>query len=97
VVLPVHMEGGFKDHDPIGFVAGKLIPADCSLNLTDPDTHKLYCFTSATSLVFFLDAPKTYLAEAQKKWRVLGASHPVNGPFPEMIAPLIPPIEMPQT
>jgi len=71
VVPPVRMKGGFDDHDPIGLVAGKLIPADCSFNWTDPDTHKLYCFTSATSLVYFLDAPQTYLAKAQKEWLAL--------------------------
>jgi hypothetical protein len=68
VVPPVKMKGSFDDHDPIGLVAGELIPADCSLNWTDPDTHKLYCFTSATSLVFFLESPHTYLAEAQHNW-----------------------------
>jgi hypothetical protein len=71
VVPPVKMQGTFDDHDPIGLVAGKLIPADCSLNWTDPDTHKLYCFTSATSLVYFLDSPQTYLAQAEKNWRTL--------------------------
>lgn len=70
-VPPVTMKGMFDDHDPIGLVAGKLIPADCSFNWTDPDTHKLYCFTSATSLVYFLDSPQTYLAEAEKNWRAL--------------------------
>lgn len=70
-VPPVKMKGAFDDHDPIGLVAGKLIPADCSFNWTDPDTHKLYCFTSATSLVYFLDAPQTYEAEAEKNWQTL--------------------------
>lgn len=70
-VPPVRMQGAFDDHDPIGLVAGKLIPADCSFNWTDPDTHQLYCFTSATSLVYFLDAPQTYEAEAEKNWRTL--------------------------
>jgi hypothetical protein len=71
VVPPVRMKGAFDDHDPIGLVAGKLIPADCSFNWTDPDTHQLYCFTSATSLVFFLDSPQTYLPQAEKNWRAL--------------------------
>lgn len=70
-VPPTRMNGMFDDHDPIGLVAGKLIPADCSFNWTDPDTRKLYCFTSATSLVYFLDAPQTYVAEAQKTWLAL--------------------------
>ncbi len=71
VVPPVKMKGGFDDHDPIGLAAGKLIPADCSINWTNPDTHKLYCFTSATSLVYFLDAPHMNLARAEKGWRAL--------------------------
>ncbi|MGP8233590.1 MAG: hypothetical protein ACLQL2_13165 [Methylovirgula sp.] len=71
VVPPVKMKGGFDDNDPIGLVAGKLIPADCSINWIDPDTHKLYCFTSATSLVYFLDAPQNYLAQAEKSWQTL--------------------------
>jgi len=70
-----HLESGraaaFDNDDPIGLVAGKRIPADCSINWTDPDTHKLYCFASATSLVYFLDAPQTYLTEAEKSWRTL--------------------------
>jgi len=71
VVPPVKMKGQFQDHDPIGLVAGQLIPADCSINWTDPDTHKLYCFTSATSLVFFLDSPQEYLSKAEKNWLAL--------------------------
>ena len=71
VVPPVKMKGAFDDNDPIGLVAGKLIPADCSINWINPDTHKLYCFTSATSLVYFLDAPQNYLAQAEKSWQTL--------------------------
>jgi hypothetical protein len=68
VVPPVKMKGAFDDHDPIGLAAGKLIPADCSINWIDPDTHKLYCFSSATSLVYFLYAPHTNIARATKDW-----------------------------
>lgn len=68
VVPPVKMAGAFDDHDPIGLAAGQLIPADCSINWTDPDTHKLYCFTSATSLVYFLYAPHTNITRATKGW-----------------------------
>lgn len=68
VVPPIHMNGQFADHDPIGLAAGKLIPADCSINWTDPDTHKLYCFSSATSLVYFLNAPHTNIARATRGW-----------------------------
>jgi hypothetical protein len=74
VVPPVKMPGAFDDHDPIGVAAGKLIPADCSINWTDPDTHKLYCFTSATSLVYFLTAPHTNIGRATKSWLKLMGS-----------------------
>src|SRR5579862_1819845 len=74
VVPPVKMNGAFDDHDPIGLAAGKLIPADCSINWTDPDTRRLYCFTSGTSLVYFLTAPHTYTARATRGWlRHLGS------------------------
>ncbi len=68
VVPPVKMKGAFDDNDPIGLAAGNMIPADCSINWTDPDTHKLYCFSSATSLVYFLNAPKANTARATKGW-----------------------------
>ncbi len=71
VVPPVKMHGMFDDHDPIGLVAGQLIPADCAFNWTDPDTRKLYCFTTATSLEYFLRSPQSYLAKAERNWRAL--------------------------
>jgi hypothetical protein len=73
VVPPVKMKGAFDDNDPMGLAAGKAIPADCSINWTDPDTHKLYCFSSATSLVYFLYAPHTNIARATKGWLSLKA------------------------
>lgn len=71
VVPPVKMKGAFDDNDPIGVIARKKIPADCSINWTDPDTHRLFCFSSATSLVYFLNAPKDYTARAEKAWHEL--------------------------
>jgi hypothetical protein len=71
VVPPVKMKGAFDDNDPIGVIAGKKIPADCSINWTDPDTHRLFCFSSATSLVYFLNAPKGNTARAEKAWQDL--------------------------
>jgi hypothetical protein len=65
------MHGEFDNNDPIGLAAGTKIPADCSLNWVDPDFHKLYCFSSATSLVYFLDSPRAYLARARKNWAAL--------------------------
>jgi hypothetical protein len=68
------MKGEFENNDPIGLYAGVKIKADCSLNWTNPDDHKLYCFSSATSLVFFLDAPAQYLESARNSWRKLAAA-----------------------
>jgi hypothetical protein len=68
---PGSMHGEFDSNDPIGIMAGARIWADCSINWTDPDSHRLYCFSSATSLVFFLEAPQDYLRRAQKQWREL--------------------------
>jgi hypothetical protein len=66
------MHGEFDDNDPIGVTAGERIWADCSINWVDPDDHRLYCFSSATSLVFFLEAPQAFLRRARKQWRQLG-------------------------
>jgi hypothetical protein len=71
VVPPKKMHGAYANHDPIGVAVGKLIPADCEINWTDPDTHRLFCFTSATSMVYFLNAPKVNTARADKVWRSL--------------------------
>jgi hypothetical protein len=68
---PGSMHGEFDSNDPIGVMAGARIWADCSINWTDPDSHRLYCFSSATSLVFFLEAPQEYLRRATKQWREL--------------------------
>jgi hypothetical protein len=70
------MHGEFENNDPIGLTAGVKIKADCSLNWVDPDTHRLYCFSSATSLVFFLDQPRSYLARASESWKSLSAASP---------------------
>jgi hypothetical protein len=68
---PLMGKGVFGDHDPIGIAAGKLIPTDCSVNWIDPDTHKVFCFGSQASLVYFLAAPKSNEARAEKRWREL--------------------------
>jgi hypothetical protein len=68
------MHGEFDNNDPIGLTAGVRIAADCSINWVDPDDKKLYCFSSATSLVFFLDAPQDFLRRAREEWRHLRPS-----------------------
>ena len=60
--------GEFAGNDPLGLAAGVRIRADCSINWVDPDSHKRYCFASATSLVVFLDSPHSYLARARANW-----------------------------
>ena len=69
------MHGEFDSNDPLGLAAGAKIPADCSLNWIDPDFGKLYCFSSATSLVYFLDSPRAFLARARKNWAQLSPAH----------------------
>lgn len=60
VVAPlVPMRGEFGSYNPIGLASGAWVKADCSLNWTDPDDRKLYCFLSATSPNWFLEWPKT--------------------------------------
>lgn len=63
------MHGELGENDPFGLSAGVAIKADCSINWVDPDSGKRYCFSSATSLVMFLEAPQAYLQRARKNWR----------------------------
>ncbi len=67
------IRGEFGSNDPIGLAAGVRIPADCSLNWIDPDFGQRYCFSSATSLVYFLASPRAFLARARKNWAQLGS------------------------
>ncbi len=67
------MKGEFDDFDPLGVAAGAKIKADCSLNWINPDDGKLYCFSSGTSLEFFLDKPQSNLERARDGWRKLAA------------------------
>ena len=68
-VPPRPMKGEFDSLDPLGVSAGARIKADCSLNWIDPDDGKRYCFSSGTSLEFFLDRPQFNLERAQAGWR----------------------------
>ena len=67
-VPPGGMHGEFANHDPVGLMSGALIKTDCSMNWTDPDSRKLFCFTTGTSLVYFLQWPKTNIERAQRFW-----------------------------
>jgi hypothetical protein len=66
---PMQGKGEFGGHDAIGIAAGSLIPTDCSLYWNEPDTHKVLCFSSQASLVYFLEAPKENAARAEARWR----------------------------
>ena len=72
------MHGEFANNDPLGLAAGVAIWADCSINWTDPDSGRRYCFSSATSLVVFLESPHTYLARAVTGWSTLASAR--HGP-----------------
>jgi hypothetical protein len=67
-VPPKSMKGEFDSLDPLGVAAGARIKADCSLNWIDPDDGKRYCFSSGTSLEFFLDEPQANLERARQGW-----------------------------
>ena len=63
---PKGLHGEVHNYDPVGLMAGALIHTDCSINYSDPDTRKIYCFNSATSQVYFANWPKTYADKAAK-------------------------------
>lgn len=67
-VVPKATHGEFDSLDVIGLISGALIKADCSINWVNPDTGKRYCFSSGTSLQWFLDRPNTYIQKAKDAW-----------------------------
>jgi hypothetical protein len=75
-VPPKPMKGEFDSFDPLGVAAGARIKADCSLNWIDPNDGKRYCFSSGTSLEFFLDKPQANIERARAGWRILAAQQP---------------------
>ena len=73
--VPVQpMSGEFDGFDPIGVASGAKIKADCSINWIDPDDGKRYCFSSGTSLEFFLYQPHTSIERARKRWEKMRRS-----------------------
>lgn len=66
---PVH--GEFGNLDPIGLAAGARILADCSINWVNPDDGARYCFSSGTSLEYFLQRPHYNIERARAGWRTL--------------------------
>jgi len=73
VVPPKPMHGEFDNLDPFGVAVGARIKSDCSLNWVSPDDGKLYCFSSGTSLEFFLEKPQATLERARAQWRTMAA------------------------
>jgi hypothetical protein len=67
------MQGEFDSYDPMGVAVGARIKADCSLNWVNPDDGARYCFSSGTSLVYFLDRPQANIQRARDGWRKLAA------------------------
>lgn len=70
-VPPKPMRGEFDNLDAYGVSVGARIKADCSLNWVSPDDGKLYCFSSGTSLEFFLYQPQATLARARARWLIM--------------------------
>ena len=68
IVPPTAMKSEFDGFDPIGIAAGARIKTDCSLNWINPDDGTRYCFSSGTSLEFFLDSPHANIASARAAW-----------------------------
>jgi hypothetical protein len=74
--VPRGVRGEFDSHDPVGLMAGTLIRADCSINWRDPDTGKLFCFSTGTSLNYFQDFPKANTKRAREGFERLQAERP---------------------
>jgi len=69
-VVPLKpMPGEFGNLDPIGVAVGARIVADCSINWINPDDGARYCFSSGTSLEYFLDRPHFNIERARTGWR----------------------------
>ncbi len=74
--VPHGVKGEFDSYDPVGLMAGTLIHADCSINWRDPDTHKLFCFSTGTSFNYFRDFPKANTVKAEHMYERLRAERP---------------------
>jgi hypothetical protein len=75
-VVPLKpMKGEFNNLDPIGVAVGARILADCSINWINPDDGARYCFSSGTSLEYFLDRPHYNIERARVGWRKLSGQH----------------------
>jgi hypothetical protein len=75
VVPSKPMKGEFGNLDPMGVAVGARILADCSINWINPDDGARYCFSSGTSLEYFLDRPHYNIERARAGWRKLNGLH----------------------
>jgi hypothetical protein len=78
VVPKAEIKGAFDNFDPIGLAAGARIKADCSINWVSPDDGTRYCFSSGTSLEFFMDEPGVSIERARAGWRNLQRQSPAK-------------------
>ncbi|MEZ5828286.1 MAG: hypothetical protein R3D30_08780 [Hyphomicrobiales bacterium] len=62
--MPAH--GEFDDSCTMGLADGQMVATDCSVNWTDPDDGKVYCFSSENSKSAFLKDPKGNIAKAKE-------------------------------
>ena len=56
----------FGDSCAMGLADGQTVTTDCTVQWTDPDGGKVYCFSSENSKAAFLKDPKGNIARAQK-------------------------------
>jgi hypothetical protein len=87
VVPPLKMPSEFDGFDPIGVAVGARIKADCSLNWINPDDGARYCFSSGTSLEYFLDRPHANIQRAREGWRKLNSQQQPKRPPPPADVP----------
>jgi hypothetical protein len=78
VVPPGHIQAEFDGYDPIGVATGQKIQADCSLNWVNPDDGARYCFSSGTSLEYFLDRPQEFIQRARESWARMSSAGPAQ-------------------
>lgn len=63
----------FGDHCANGLANYKaLVETDCSINWTDPNSGKTYCFSSENSREEFLEDPETNIEKASKNFAESG-------------------------
>ncbi len=74
--VPRGVKGEFNNYDPVGLMAGTMIHADCSINWRDPDTGKLFCFSTGTSLNYFQDFPKANTKRASEQFERMTRERP---------------------